>query len=201
MIVSLHPAISSITQSANGIACFGPATFVSTAFILSMFAQRRCNFLSVNDENLNTTGNGRSYAVDDVGVFCLRDTHGNNWLYSDGVNSLEAVKGAQSLSLATTIMGATAWALFALAGCVRIPPILWLLVSSILAATAVTEGLVYRDMFNNCDGGECSRGTGAKCAIAAMTFWSVSTLMCFGVFKEAQDKAKDRAAAERLEQA
>ena len=88
-------------------------------------------------------------------------------------------------------MGATAWAVFFLAGCVRFPPLVWMVMSAALVATAITEGLVYGRMMNSpyCEGtGVCSKGPGAKCAIAAMTFWSISSVMCCGVFREARDR-------------
>ena len=117
---------------------------------------------------------------------------GGNYLY--GQSALDQFGGSdatQGLSVATTVTGATAWTVFFLAGCVRFPPAVWLVVSATLIATAVTEGLVYRRMTHNvyCDGGGvCSNGQGARCAIAAMTFWSLSSIMSWGVFREARDR-------------
>ena len=34
---------------ANGFLCFGPSFFVSAAFILSMYAQWRCNYVKIED--------------------------------------------------------------------------------------------------------------------------------------------------------
>ena len=77
-----------------------------------------------------------------------------------------------------------------LRGLLSLPTRLWLLVALMCAATAVLEGLVWNQMFSSvaCETFTCSWGTGAKCAISAMTFWSLSTLMTCGVFGDAQKK-------------
>jgi hypothetical protein len=86
-------------------------------------------------------------------------------------------------------MGCITWFFYLFAGCFRFPAPLWLLISLLCIATAVTEGLVYQYMFTAevCDMNSCKWGTGAKCGISAMTFWSLSALMTCGVFKDAHE--------------
>mmetsp|Transcript_34892 Transcript_34892/g.83421 ORF Transcript_34892/g.83421 Transcript_34892/m.83421 type:complete len:196 (+) Transcript_34892:73-660(+) len=176
---------------ANGIACFGPSFFVTVAFILSQSAQRKCNYVSIDGGGSNIL-DGVPRALDKAGVYCWQGVGGGNYLYGQSaLDQFEGTDATRDLSLATTVMGATAWTVFFLAGCVRFPPAVWMLMSAVLVATTVTEGLVYQRMLHNlyCDGGGvCSRGPGAKCAIAAMAFWSLSSIMCCGVFREARDR-------------
>ena len=96
----------------------------------------------------------------------------------------------EKLSLSIVCMGGISWFFYFFAACCPFPPVLWLLVALMCAATAVLEGLVWNQMFSSvaCETSTCSWGTGAKCAISAMTFWSLSTLMTCGVFGDAQKK-------------
>merc|ERR1711982_164996 len=90
----------------------------------------------------------------------------------------------------------TTWVIFILPGCVRFLPAIWLVLSLVLAATAVTEGLVYQQIITNSyceEEGLCSKGTGARCAIAAMAFWSISSVMTCGLFRLAQDQKRAEA--------
>ena len=157
---------------ANGIPCFGPSTFVSCAFILSMFAQWGCNYVYHDDPQIETAG-----------IHCWQTSAGINIKWT-GATSL------QKLSYATVVMGGVSWCVFFLGACCTFPPLVWGLTGSVLAATAVTEGLVFQQIFASdfCEGG-CSWGTGAKCAIAAMTFWALSSLMTCAMVKDAKDRA------------
>lgn len=60
-------------RCANGFLCFGPATFVSCAFILSQFAQKGCRFIKLGDEGDNSDLSG-GFVVDGVmayaGLYC-----------------------------------------------------------------------------------------------------------------------------------
>lgn len=157
---------------------------MSVAFILSLVAQWQCKYVDItnNDNNFGEGG-----MVDQAGIHCYQ-AGGGNWAYSVDVVS----DTTQSLSYATVAMGGIAWLIFLLAICCKFPGPVWLLTGLLLAATAVTEGLVFREVFNSdfCTAGSgdsCAWGVGAKCAISAMTFWSLSSLMTCAMFKEAKE--------------
>lgn len=124
-----------------------------------MFAQWRCNYVNVDGKSYIEVGDAAT-----AGVTCFTTTAGTSYAYSREDSIDQTV---QDLSQATVIMGAVAWCFYLLAGCCKFPPPLWLLVSLICAATAVTEGLVFQQIFNSdfC-ANDCSWGTGAKCAIS-----------------------------------
>jgi len=168
---------------ANGFLCFGPSFFVSAAFILSMYAQWRCNYVNTGSDAEVNSENGLRF-VEKIGPTCYTAIGGVAYKYPEGTIS-DTVQG---LSLATVVMGAISWCIYLFAACCRFPPPLWLLTSLLCLATAVTEGLVFHYMFNSdvCVDSTCSWGTGAKCAISAMTFWSLSCVMTCGVFQQAQ---------------
>ena len=163
-----------------------------------MCAQWRCNYVNTDNTNPNslfrmTVEDGIQRYVDSIGPTCYRTDSGDNFKYSRGaaIFFFDKKDTVQGLSLATVIMGAITWAFCLFAGCFRFAPPLWLLVGLLCAATAVTEGLVFQQMFTYSyvcedDGVHCSWGTGAKCAISAMTFWSLSCIMTCGRFEEAQ---------------
>ena len=176
---------------ANGLLCFGPSTFVSVAFILSMFAQWRCNYVNTGD--LSTGGFIFNQSVKTVGIHCWQTVGGVNYKYGSDFDTMnDDVTTIQNLSIATTTMGGISWLVFFVASCCRFPSALWLLVGLVLAATAVTEGLVFQQVFGSdfcTEGGDmCEWGTGARCAISAMAFWGISSLMTCAMFKDAKDR-------------
>ncbi|KAL9178519.1 hypothetical protein ACHAXT_001857 [Thalassiosira profunda] len=172
---------------ANGILCFGPSTFVSCAFILSMFAQWQCNYVNVTDDL--ETGGFFSTPVKTLGIHCWQTEAGVNYKYGSDFDDTD-MSTIQNLSYATIVMGGVAWCVYFLGACCTFPPPVWGLMGLVLAATAVTEGLVFQQVFNSdfCSEG-CAWGTGAKCAISAMTFWALSTLMTCAMVKDAKDRA------------
>eukprot|EP00984_Skeletonema_dohrnii_P018910 scaffold8947_cov124-Skeletonema_dohrnii-CCMP3373.AAC.8 len=87
---------------ANGFLCFGPATFVSVAFILSQFAQQGCSFVGLPSEGQDTNifdKNTAAYA----GIYCWQGVGGQKWLYA---YAWEGLGYARQMALASTVMGA-----------------------------------------------------------------------------------------------
>jgi len=174
---------------ANGCLCFGPASFVSAAFILSQFASRGCKFIDVDQPDSGFMSQLLLIdQVDYLGVFCFQTENGVNYAYaSDAVFSSEHAL-ARNMAYATTIMGAIAWCFYVLASCLRFPPPLWLLVSSVIVATCVCEGLNFKWFSSNeCDFFECDLATSSRCGISACVFWFISAIMTYYVFKDSKD--------------
>eukprot|EP01082_Thalassiosira_pseudonana_P002188 g2025.t1 g2025 contig11:556833-557509(-) len=67
---------------ANGICCFGPATFVSAAFILSQFGSKGCEYIQLGDPNEVSDFFLRNQ-VDYAGLYCFHTQSGVNYMYSD----------------------------------------------------------------------------------------------------------------------
>lgn len=183
---------------ANGILCFGPATFVTCAFILSQFAQKGCQFITLNDgDEMSDVSGGsvRDRVIASAGLHCWRSANGVNFVYNDSYYPFTSEhETAQRMALATTIMGATAWGAYIFASCVRFPPVVWVFLSLTLAATCVCQGLIFR-LFNSdwCSGDDdnCALGSSSKCGISACVFWGISSLMTCGIAKEAIGRQDD----------
>ncbi|KAL7474822.1 hypothetical protein ACHAW6_000773 [Cyclotella cf. meneghiniana] len=176
---------------ANGICCFGPATFVTAAFILSQFGSKGCEFLSFgNSDDIATKFNKNQ--VTGAGFSCYHTLGGLEYYYTDFVPFREEVISVQRLSIATTVLGAIAWALYIFASCIRYPSPVWLFISMLLTATCICEGLCFK-FFDApvCYITECSLGKSSKCSLAACVFWGLSSFMTCAVFKDAQDRDKE----------
>ena len=89
---------------ANGFLCFGPSFFVSAAFILSMYAQWRCNYVNTGSDAEVNSENGLRF-VEKIGPTCYTAIGGVAYKYPAGTIS-DTVQG---LSLATVVMGAISW--------------------------------------------------------------------------------------------
>ena len=59
-------------NSANGILCFGPSFFVSCAFILSMYAQWRCNYVSIEGGEGSIMENDNQLLINGFGPTCYQ---------------------------------------------------------------------------------------------------------------------------------
>ncbi|EJK57880.1 hypothetical protein THAOC_22037 [Thalassiosira oceanica] len=154
---------------------------------------RRCDYVDI-DGGAGSNIFGDQMPISSVGVFCnrapgwdpnLRCEPGTAGCYptDEYINHSYNFK-PRNLSVATTVMGAAAAVAFLFAAGANHRPVVWMVISAVLLATAVTEGLVYQNMMHNlyCDrSGLCLRGNAANCAIAAMTFWSLSSLICCGL--------------------
>ncbi|KAL7547471.1 hypothetical protein ACHAWF_010765 [Thalassiosira exigua] len=172
--------------SANGFLCFGPATFVSSAFILSQFAQKGCKFIRFEDgEDVSRMDD----VVESMGVDCWRSANGIDFRYSESYEFSSEHQLARKMALATTIMGAIVWGSYFLASCVRFPTLIWLVMSLTLMATCICEGLMFR-FFDDpvCQVSSCSLSTSSKCGISATVFWGISSLMTCGIFGEQAQK-------------
>uniref|UniRef100_A0A6U3WM62 MARVEL domain-containing protein n=1 Tax=Skeletonema marinoi TaxID=267567 RepID=A0A6U3WM62_9STRA len=170
---------------ANGFLCFGPATFVSVAFILSQFAQQGCSFVGLPSEGQDTNIFDKSTAAY-AGIYCWQGVGGQKWLYA---YAWEGLGYARQMALASTVMGAVVWCFFLFSSCMRYHPAIWFLLSLILLATTVTQALQFQ-MFSNdvCSDGGCTLGTSSRVGISACVFWFISAIMTCGIAKEAKDK-------------
>mmetsp|Transcript_2371 Transcript_2371/g.5186 ORF Transcript_2371/g.5186 Transcript_2371/m.5186 type:complete len:225 (-) Transcript_2371:1864-2538(-) len=170
---------------ANGFLCFGPATFVSVAFILSQFAQQGCSFVGLPSEGQDTNIFDKSTASY-AGIYCWQGVGGQKWLYA---YAWEGLGYARQMALASTVMGAVVWCFFLFSSCMRYHPAIWFLLSLILLATTVTQALQFQ-MFSNdvCSDGGCTLGTSSRVGISACVFWFISAIMTCGIAKEAKDK-------------
>lgn len=124
-----------------------------------------------------------------AGFTCFGTKDGIDYYYPENLPFSEETNFVQSMTLATTVMGATSWGLYIIASCFKFPPPLWLFVSTLLLATCICEGLCFT-FFNApvCDIAECSLGKSSRCSLSACVFWAVSSLMTCAVFKDAQDR-------------
>lgn len=127
-----------------------------------------------------------------AGFTCFGIKDGTDFYYPDNLPFSEDAIFVQNMGLATTVMGATAWGLYIIASCVRFPPPLWLLLSVLLVATCVCEGLCFT-FFNApvCDIAECGLGKSSRCSLSAVVFWALSSVMTCAVFKDAQDRYRE----------
>jgi hypothetical protein len=166
---------------ASGFLCFGPASFVSVAFILSQFGQQGCSFLGLPDSE------GQDKSIFDrvdtypayAGLYCWQGVDGQRWLY--GVD-YDGLKFARQTALATTIMGAVVWCFYVFSSCIKFHPTIWFVMSLTLLATTVTQALQFQ-LFNSdlCSEG-CTLGTSSRLCISACVFWFVSALMTCGEY-------------------
>lgn len=167
---------------ASGFLCFGPATFVSVAFILSQFGQQGCSFLGVPDSE------GQDKSIFDrvdtypayAGLYCWQGVDGKRWLYGVDYDGLQF---ARQMALATTIMGAVVWCFYVFSSCIKFHPTIWFVISLVLLATTVTQALQFQ-LFNSdpCSEGGCTLGTSSRLCISACVFWFVSALMTCGEY-------------------
>jgi hypothetical protein len=165
---------------ASGFLCFGPATFVSVAFILSQFAQQGCSFIGLPEsEGQNTDIFNKSSAAY-AGIYCWEGVAGQKWLYA---NDWEGLYSIRKLAIATTVMGAVVWCFYLFSSCVKYQPAIWFLLSLILLATTVTQALQFQ-LFNSdrCNDGGCTLGTSSRIGISACVFWFISAMMTCGEF-------------------
>jgi len=173
---------------ANGFLCFGPATFISCAFILSQFAQKGCRFIKLGDGETSDLSGGvvLDGAIEYAGLFCWQASNGMEFLYRDNFQYSSEHELARKMALATTVMGATSWGAFFFAPCVRFPPPIWLLISLMLLATCITEGITFKFFDSDwCQAGaDCRLATSSKCGISACVFWGISFIMTCGIFVE-----------------
>lgn len=181
---------------ANGFWCIGPFQFVSSAFILSQFAQKGCEFLKFDvGDDADRLDGAMAYA----GLTCYRAMNGVERMYADNYNYGPEHDLARKMALSTLIMGATSWGFYWLASCIRFHAVIWVIISLTLAATCVCEGMMFKFFDADiCDDGGCSLGTSSKCGISACVFWGVSSLMTCAVAKEAMDRGKGERDEEEL---
>lgn len=163
---------------ASGFLCFGPATFVSVAFILSQFGQQGCSFLgNLNPDKsiFDRVDTSPAYA----GLYCWQGVNGGRYLY--GVD-FDGLQFARQTALATTIMGAVVWCFYVFSSCIKFHPAIWFVMSLTLLATTVTQALQFQ-LFNSdrCSEG-CTLGTSSRLCISACVFWFVSALMTCGEY-------------------
>lgn len=190
---------------------------MTTAFVLSQLGSKGCvsrptdvswnyevskRYLNIFWSNMHPIQHYLSFGnADDVvtvfnknqvmgaGFTCFGTKDGTDYYYPDNLPFNEDAIFVQKMGLATTIMGAIAWGSYILASCIRFPPLAWLLVSFLLIATCVCEGLCFT-FFNApvCEIAECGLGKSSKCSLSATVFWALSSFMTCGIFKDAQDK-------------
>lgn len=165
---------------ANGILCFGPATFVSVAFILSQFAQQGCSFIGLPESEGQNTGIFDKSTAAYAGIYCWQGVTGQKWLYSV---DWEGLGFAKDMALATTVMGAVVWCFYLFSSCMRYHPAIWFLLSLTLLATTITQSLQFQ-LFSNdlCSDGGCTLGTSSRVGISACVFWFISAIMTCGEF-------------------
>ena len=72
---------------ANGFLCFGPSFFVSAAFILSMYAQWRCNYVNTGSDAEVNSENGLRF-VEKIGPTCYTAIGGVAYKYPEGTIGL-----------------------------------------------------------------------------------------------------------------
>lgn len=129
-----------------------------------------------------------------AGINCWQSNRGIDYVYSS--RSFEYTsqhKMAQQAALATKILGATSWALYLLASCVRHPSFVWLGISLIFVGTCISQGImfIFFDSDLCSDNTNCSLSTSSKCGIAACVFWGLSSVMTCGVFKDSHDRSRN----------
>ena len=164
---------------ANGFLCFGPATFVSVAFILSQFGQQECSFVGLSDAEGQDT---RFFVKDNAayaGIYCWQGVNGGKYYYPD--DQPEKLQFARQMALATTVMGAAAWLFYLFSSCIKYHPAIWFLVSLVLLATTATQALQFQ-LFNDdlCSDGGCTFGRSTRLIISACVFWFISAIMTCG---------------------
>lgn len=134
----------------------------------SLFSQQR--FIKLGDGETSDLSGGvvLDGAIEYAGLFCWQASNGMEFLYRDNFQYSSEHELARKMALATTVMGATSWGAFFFAPCVRFPPPIWLLISFMLLATCITEGITFKFFDSDwCQAGaDCRLATSSKCGIS-----------------------------------
>lgn len=84
-------------MTASGLLCFGPSTIATIAFILGLFANMRCNLVSIDEDSVL-----RSLVIlrepDAFGLWCYEATNGNNYDLRD-INLGSTIETARALGI------------------------------------------------------------------------------------------------------
>uniref|UniRef100_A0A7R9WH88 Uncharacterized protein n=1 Tax=Pseudictyota dubia TaxID=2749911 RepID=A0A7R9WH88_9STRA len=175
---------------ASGLMCLGPSFFVSAAFILSIFANSRCNFYLLGPDNPVRDQTGRVTEANLIGLWCYQDVRGVNWDLR-GYTFDERYETARALGTSVNAIGFVLWLYYLFAGCKPFPPVAFKVVGFLGVINCMLQGLVF--LLNQsmvCAGG-CEMSTGANCAISAAVLWFVGGLLSCASGNDAPGREDD----------
>mmetsp|Transcript_31418 Transcript_31418/g.69667 ORF Transcript_31418/g.69667 Transcript_31418/m.69667 type:complete len:186 (+) Transcript_31418:85-642(+) len=163
----------------SGFCCFGPSFFSSAAFILSIFANARCNLVSISEDNPLDR-----LSVNNLGLWCYEES-GSGYLWSteniEGDAKFEASRG---LGTATMALGFCVWLFYCFAGCFRFGPRAFQAAGLFCLICCILQSLVFLVFQSGVCAGGCGIGVGGQCGIAAAVLWFFASIFSCGVGKE-----------------
>ena len=187
-------SVSSIRTSKSGVLCFGPSFFASAAFILSIFANGRCNLVSIDDENIL---NNR---VNNLGLWCYEAKGTGNLWSIEGVEGDDKLEAARGIGTACLALGFCVWLFYIFAGCCRFGKNAFRFVGLLCITTCILQALVFLVLQSRVCSGGCGIGVGGNCAIAATVLWFFAGIFSCGAGKDAAEAAEAQKEKEEAEE-
>ena len=100
--------------SKSGVGCFGPSFFASAAFILSIFANGRCNLVSIDESNpLDALP---VHPVNNLGLWCYEEKVSNIYWSTKNIEGGQKFEAARGIGTACIGLGFTVWFFYLFAG-------------------------------------------------------------------------------------
>eukprot|EP00544_Gedaniella_sp_CCMP2646_P003922 CAMPEP_0202480160 /NCGR_PEP_ID=MMETSP1361-20130828/260_1 /ASSEMBLY_ACC=CAM_ASM_000849 /TAXON_ID=210615 /ORGANISM="Staurosira complex sp., Strain CCMP2646" /LENGTH=190 /DNA_ID=CAMNT_0049107573 /DNA_START=66 /DNA_END=638 /DNA_ORIENTATION=+ len=168
----------------SGNLCCGPALFSTAAFILSLFANTRCNLMtvSVTDPVFSWPFQATSF-----GLYCY--TAQNGVFYDTRDLTFDSkFEASRALGTTTMALGFCVWLFYLFAGCCRFGPLTFRIVGFFCFCCCIFQSLVFLVKKSEvCEGG-CGLDTGGNCAIAAAVLWFVSSSMSCAAGKAPEEE-------------
>lgn len=195
----LPPGLSNNRTSKSGVLCFGPSFFASAAFILSIFANGRCNLVSIDDSNPLDR-----LRVNNLGLWCYEEKQSGIYWSIEGIEGDEKLEAARGIGTACMALGFCVWLFYIFAGCCRFGKNAFRFVGLLCITTCILQALVFLVLQSRVCSGGCGIGVGGNCAIAATVLWFFAGIFSCGAGKdlaEAQEAQEEREKAEEAEAA
>lgn len=167
----------------SGLLCFGPGFLSFVALGLSLFANLRCSLVKPALFGLTSLF---STAPESIGLWCYAANNGSLYDIRD-ISVGDLYQAARALGIVSIITGMIVVVLYAVAGCIRVPSMLFAGLGVISILTCLFQGLVFLIFKSDlCEFG-CSLDTGGKCAVAATVFWFLTGVSSCAAGRDAKD--------------
>ena len=164
---------------------------------MSIFANGRCNLVSLDDEHPLSTA--PLFRVNNIGLWCYEQKGTGYYFSTEFIQGDDKFEAARGIGTACRALGFTVWLFYIFAGCCRFGKNAFRFVGLLCIATCILQALVFLVLQAGvCEAG-CGIGVGGNCAIAASVLWFFAGIFSCGAGKdlaEAQEAQEEREKAE-----
>mmetsp|Transcript_11988 Transcript_11988/g.35074 ORF Transcript_11988/g.35074 Transcript_11988/m.35074 type:complete len:186 (-) Transcript_11988:223-780(-) len=171
---------------ASGLMCLGPSFFCSAGFILSIFANGRCYFFQLSENNPIGENFPSGIQPYKIGLWCYEDVLNRNWdirPYSFD----EKFEAARGLGTASSSIGLVLWLFYIFAGCKPFPPVAFKFIGLLGVVNCMLQSLVFLLGQSEVCAGGCELNIGANCAISAAVMYFVGGLLSCVAGKDVEE--------------